>query len=115
VVRGAKTKLGHYGLWEYFLHDGRPLGGFGDHHYDRDDVAREAVAAVAARLGAVDPADVWVIGDTPLDVRCARAVGARAVTVATGWHPHEELEACRPDFAFRTLADAGDLLRAWVG
>lgn len=115
VVRGAKTKLSHYGLWEYFLHDGHPLGGFGDHHYDRDDVAREAMAAVMARLGDVDPADVWVIGDTPLDVRCARAVGARVVTVATGWHPHEELVACRPDAAFRTLAEAGDLVRQWVG
>lgn len=115
VVRGAKTKLGHYGLWEYFLHDGHPLGGFGDHHYDRDDVAREALAAVRARLGAVDPADVWVIGDTPLDVRCARAIGARVVTVATGWHPHEELVACHPDVAVRTLAEAGELVKAWVG
>jgi phosphoglycolate phosphatase-like HAD superfamily hydrolase len=115
VVRGAKTKLGHYGLWEYFLHDGHPLGGFGDHHYDRDDVAREALAAVTAKLGPVDPADIWVIGDTPLDVRCARAIGAKAVTVATGWHPHEELVACHPDFAFRTLADAGALVTAWVG
>jgi phosphoglycolate phosphatase len=115
VVRGAKTKLGHYGLWEYFLHDGEPLGGFGDRHYDRDDVAREALAAVVARRGEVDPADVWVIGDTPLDVRCARAIGAKAVTVATGWHPHEELVACRPDAAFRTLAEAGELVKRWVG
>lgn len=115
VVRGAKTKLGHYGLWEYFLHDGHPLGGFGDRHYDRDDVAREALAAVRAKLGAVDPADVWVIGDTPLDVRCARAIGARVVTVATGWHPHEELAACHPDVAVRTLAEAGELVRAWAG
>ena len=115
VVRGARTKLGHYGLWEYFLHDGHPLGGFGDRHYDRDDVAREALASVTARLGGVDPADIWVIGDTPLDVRCARAIGAKAVTVATGWHPHEELVACRPDAAFRTLAEAGELVASWVG
>src|SRR5579863_3873808 len=36
VRAGAKVKLGHFGLFEHFT-----FGGFGDHHFDRDDVARE--------------------------------------------------------------------------
>jgi len=32
----------------------------------------------------VQPASIVVIGDTPLDVECARAHGVRAVAVATG-------------------------------
>ena len=73
VRSGANTSSATYGLWDYFV-----CGGFGDEHYDRDDVARTAVAEVRAHLGRdVDTADVWVIGDTPLDVQCARAVGAR--------------------------------------
>ncbi len=110
VERGARTKLAHFGLWEHFA-----CGGFGDSHYDRDDVARSALAAVRAHLNrAVDPADVWVIGDTPLDVKCARAIGAKSVAVATGWHPLAELEACAPDLALADLSDYERLLRAWA-
>lgn len=108
VLRGAQTKLGHYGLWGSF-----PVGGFGDDHDDRDDVARAALRSVEEyRGGKVDPRDVWVIGDTPLDVKCARAIGARAVAVATGWHPLEDLRASEPDFAFADLSDPRELLAA---
>ncbi len=89
VVAGAKTKLGHYGLWDSF----GPVGGFGDDRHDRDEVARAALENVTSHLGrAMNPKDVWVIGDTPLDVRCARAIGANVIAVATGWHPLSELE-----------------------
>ena len=109
IRAGARHKLGHFGLWDYF-----PVGGFGDEHFDRDDVARSALVEVRSHLSReVDPADVWVIGDTPLDVRCARAIGAKAVAVATGWHPLDELTECEPDFLFEDLADHGELLAAW--
>ena len=72
VRRGAELKLGHFGLWDEF-----PLGGgFGDDHEDRDDVARAAVRALRDHAD-FRPEDVWVVGDTPLDIRCARAVGRR--------------------------------------
>jgi phosphoglycolate phosphatase-like HAD superfamily hydrolase len=79
IRAGARVKLGHYQLFEHFA-----FGGFGDHHYDRDDVAREALAATQSHLGAkVSTERIWVIGDTPLDVQCARAIGARVLAVAT--------------------------------
>jgi phosphoglycolate phosphatase-like HAD superfamily hydrolase len=109
VRAGARHKLGHYGLWDIFA-----CGGFGDDHYDRDDVARAAVAEVRAHLGRDFAAgDVWVIGDTPLDVQCARAVGAKAVTVATGWHAMEELQSHAPDLALADLSNLEELLRVW--
>jgi len=109
IRRGAERKLGHFGLWDHFT-----VGGFGDDHDDRDDVARAALrAAEAHRERRVDPREVWVIGDTPLDVKCARAIGANAVTVATGWHPHDELRACGPDVALADLSDPAELLRQW--
>ena len=108
VRRGAKTKLEHFGLWDFFR-----LGGFGDGHSDRDDVARSAIAAVKQHVGSVNPDEVWIIGDTPLDVKCARAVGAKAIAVATGWVSLEELKRCEPDYAFADLSDVPALLQLW--
>jgi phosphoglycolate phosphatase-like HAD superfamily hydrolase len=55
---------------------------------------------------------VTIIGDTPLDVDCARACGAVAVAVATGFHPREELAACAPDLLFADFSDVGGALAA---
>lgn len=108
VRRGAEKKLGHYGLWTHFA-----CGGFGDDCYDRNDVARAAVHAVKSHRGhEVNPNDIWVIGDTPLDVSCARAVGAKVVAVATGWHSIEELHKTGADLVLKNLADTAGVLRA---
>jgi len=101
IREGARLKLGHYNLYHYFA-----FGGFGDRHLDRDDVAREALAAVHQHCnGTARLEQIWVIGDTPLDIRCARAIGARAVAVATGWHSEEELTEHEPDLFLRDLED----------
>lgn len=107
VRAGAQVKLGHYGLFNHFA-----FGGFGDHHFDRDDVAREALGAIHSHVGDhVTPDRVWVIGDTPLDVQCARAIGAKVAAVATGVHTYEQLCDASPDLAFRDLSDATPLLK----
>jgi phosphoglycolate phosphatase len=106
---GARLKLGHFGLYEHFA-----FGGFGDGHHCRDDVAREALAEVCRHLGrSVDPGRVWVIGDTPHDVTCARAIGANAVAVVTGWHDRAELATCNPDLLLDDLSDPAPLLACW--
>jgi len=103
---GARLKLGHYAIGHYFA-----FGGFGDLHHDRDEVAREAVGAAQAHLGrGLVMERVWVVGDTPLDVRCARAIGARVAAVATGLHSLDELRAAGPDLLFGNLASPAALL-----
>jgi phosphoglycolate phosphatase-like HAD superfamily hydrolase len=103
---GARLKLGHYSLFHYFL-----FGGYGDQHLHRDDVAQEALMAVRSHLnGSVDCDRIWVIGDTPLDIGCARSIGAWAVAVATGLHSLEELAAASPDLLFSDFSDPGPLL-----
>ena len=37
-----------------------------------------------------------MIGDTPADVECGKAIGARTIAVASGWHSVEELTATEP-------------------
>ncbi len=76
-VRGAEIKLAHFDLWRRFA-----FGAYGDAHVDRRDLVPVAVErAVSAGR---PPRAVVVIGDTPLDIDCAHAHGARAVAVATG-------------------------------
>jgi phosphoglycolate phosphatase-like HAD superfamily hydrolase len=58
--------------------------------------------------------DTVIIGDTPRDIGCARAYGARAIAVATGWHTLEDLAAHGPDHAFRDLADVERALAAML-
>lgn len=110
IRAGAKVKLGHFGLYDRFS-----FGGFGDHHFDRDDVAREAHAAIREKIGSHVVGDkIWVIGDTPLDVQCARAIGARVVAVATGQHTVDQLAASDPDIVLQDLSDVQPLLKAWA-
>lgn len=107
LQEGARLKLTHYGLWDHFA-----FGGFGDVHEDRDHVARDALAAVRQGLGR-EPAVIWVIGDTPLDVRCGRSIGACVVAVATGWHSAADLLREQPDLLLRDLSDVAPLYRHW--
>jgi phosphoglycolate phosphatase len=107
VRAGALVKLGHYDLFDHFR-----FGGFGDHHFDRDDVAREALGAVHTHLGTrVVTERIWVIGDTPLDIQCARAIGAKVVGVATGVHTVEQLSECKPDLMLADLSDPNPFLK----
>lgn len=97
----AFLKLQHYGLHQYF-----DFGGFGDLHAHRNDVARAALKLVHERLGVdFDPGDVWVIGDTPADIECARAISANIVAVATGMYSAEELSAFAPAHLFDDFAE----------
>ena len=97
----AAIKLGHYGLWERFA-----FGAFGDHHVDRRALVEVAVdAANEAGHGRFEADRIVVIGDTPLDVDCAHAYGARAIAVATGPFTHEALAETGPALTVRTLSE----------
>jgi phosphoglycolate phosphatase-like HAD superfamily hydrolase len=105
-AEGARIKLEHFGLWAHFA-----WGAFGDDHAERDALARAAVAAAAARgIALAEPAHAIVIGDTPFDIACARAAGARVVAVATGHHGIDELAAHAPDLVLDDLRDIDALV-----
>jgi phosphoglycolate phosphatase len=105
--RGAEAKLTHYELLHYFQ-----CGGFGDHHHHRDDVARAALADFRQQFKDTELTSLIVIGDTPADVQCGRAIGARVIAVATGIVSREQLAATDPDYLFDDFSDAGRVLEA---
>lgn len=103
---GAKTKLAHFQLDHYF-----PFGGYGDHHHHRDDVAREAFRLLEEFHQQPVLLDrLWVIGDTPADIQCGRAIGAKVVAVGTGLYSLEELETAQADYLFADFSDPTRLL-----
>src|SRR5580765_3737805 len=77
---GAEIKLRHFDLWKEF-----ETGAFADDHEERDQIAHVALKRGKGILGeSLRGEEVLVIGDTPLDIRCGRAIGARVLAVATG-------------------------------
>lgn len=98
---GAEIKLRHAGLWDVFV-----TGGFADDSEERDKIAAIAKGR-GSRLLKEELAgeQVVVIGDTPLDIRCGRAIGAKVLAVATGTVTKEELETHKPDWAVKDLAE----------
>jgi phosphoglycolate phosphatase len=108
VEGGARIKLRSTGLWPQFR-----LGAYGSDHADRTRLPGVA-AARAQRLTrrVFRGADVVVLGDTPLDVGCGRAFGARCIAVATGRHTVDDLTACAADHVFPDLSETDRVVAA---
>ena len=105
---GARLKLGSAGLWDRF-----PVGAFGSDHEDRNELPAIAMRRAAAHWGRVFRGEeAVVVGDTPLDVACGRAVGAATVGVATGRFSVAELEAAGAERVLAGFADHGAALKA---
>lgn len=80
----------------------------------RDHLPEVAMARHAGQKGGpISPTEVVVIGDTPHDVRCARAHGCRSLGVATGSYRVEDLERAGADLALTDLTDTERALR-WL-
>ena len=106
--KAARMKLEYFDLSRYFA-----CGAFGDGAADRNGLLPKAIARVAAAGGPSFAArDTVVIGDTPLDVACAKVNAARAVGVATGPHPVDELRDAGADVVFADLANTADVIAA---
>jgi phosphoglycolate phosphatase len=106
----ARFKLKFVGLDEFFDFS---LGAFGDLSHRRADLPAVAARNISAKFDyEFEPSQFIVLGDTPNDIACARAFGARAVAVATGRnHPAETLLPLKPDYLFENLTDTAEVLR----
>lgn len=102
---GAQIKLTHYGLARFF--------DFDNSAFDRHCLNRLAIAAsareIAGRLCPEIPAEgTYIIGDTPNDIRCGKAIGARTIGVATGAYSQQELAGHQPWQALECLPSPGE-------
>lgn len=99
--RGAEIKLRHYGLKHHFT-----FGAYGSDRADRNLLGRIALERAFAMTGRVFHADqTLIIGDTPKDIACAHAIGAKCLAVATGRFTANQLEDAGADWVLGSLRD----------
>lgn len=102
IAGGAATKMRHFGLARHF-----PFGAYGCDHADRNQLGPIALERAARHTGRTfTAAETWVIGDTPKDIACAHAIGARCLAVATGQFSTAALEAHGADQVVESLDQA---------
>jgi phosphoglycolate phosphatase-like HAD superfamily hydrolase len=103
--RGAAfMKLRHFGLGRHLRE-----GGFGD---DAEERAAVVARAIERLSNGTKAEEVWVVGDTVLDISAAHANDARALAVATGPASADELLAAGADAALENLGDLDAVLAA---
>ena len=101
----AEAKLVPFGLWDYF-----PFGAFADDAIERLDLGPVALARASEYCDATFVREaVTVIGDTPHDIACARAIAARSLAVASGRFTMEQLAECEPTCLVRSLEEPAAL------
>lgn len=103
----AEIKLRRFGIADRFA-----FGAYGDMAGSRDELARLTVARLGREHGIPRECCI-VVGDTEHDIACARAAGARVVSVATGARRREVLERYAPDLLLDDLSDPAPLID-WV-
>lgn len=106
IAGGADLKLGSARLRERF-----DVGSFGSDSEVRDELPPVALERAAGHWSVdFDPGRVWIVGDTPRDVGCARAHGLRSLAVATGRFSGEGLATTGADHVVDSLGSTGAIV-----
>jgi phosphoglycolate phosphatase-like HAD superfamily hydrolase len=101
-LRGAGIDTGIFDL---------AISSFGDSHHNRLSLFQDSLSKLQARFGShIRAKDVLVVGDTPLDVECAKQAGCSVVAVATGNYKMEELASLKPNFCCSQLTETKEYL-----
>lgn len=106
IKAGAYAKLKLASLDTFF-----PIGAFGD-----DAIERNKLPPIAVRRAEnfyqvqFSPSDIWIIGDSPKDIECAKANQFRSLAVASGWHAIKELKPFKPDMLLNDLSKTSDVI-----
>ena len=97
----ARSKLSHFDLNRFF-----GFGAFGDGHRSRLELPPVALRRARKCASAVSRARTVIVGDSVLDVRCARAHGIASLAVATGFAPACDLERAGAEWVIPDLRQA---------
>ncbi len=108
VEQLAHAKLRTAGIGHYF----GVRGAFGSDAENRDHLPAIAAQRISQYLGqSLMPSQFIIVGDTPLDISCARHFGAPVIAVASGRHTLDELAEHAPDALLPNLNDTAAALK----
>lgn len=96
---GAKYKLEKIGVWNFFL-----TGGFGEDALRRFDIADIALKKILD-IHKEKFSDIFVIGDTVLDIQTARHLNAKSIAITTGSHSKDKLLSENPDYCIDSFSE----------
>ncbi len=100
-------KIAHFNLDKYF-----PVGGFGDDNENRNHIAHLTIKrARKFYKKQFKPEEIYIIGDTPFDIECAKETGTISIAVATGTFQYNELKKYSPDYLFYSFKDPKKILK----
>ncbi|MBL7159150.1 HAD hydrolase-like protein [Candidatus Microgenomates bacterium] len=103
----AWFKLEMIGLKKYF-----DFGLFGNQAEDRNALAKSLFKRAEKHFKRkFKPESVFIIGDTPRDIECAKAAGVKAIGVATGQWSVADLKKADADFVLKNLKDKKKILK----
>jgi phosphoglycolate phosphatase-like HAD superfamily hydrolase len=109
-MAGAYIKLSAVGLYYYFA-----VGAFGSDHEDRNMLPPIAIERAQHYYGTrFKKEDVWIVGDSIHDVRCAKANGLKSIALPTGFTPESLLLDENPDHLLENLNDV-EQIRSIIG
>ena len=104
IELGARIKLERAGLNRYF-----PFGGFGSDSEDRTELVRKGAEKAGDKNGvSISASNIFVIGDTPLDIDAGRRAGFKTIGVGTGSYSVEQLLTAGATIAVTNLEDGRD-------
>lgn len=90
---GAQIKLKYFGIDKYFDFTS---SAFAEKYERRDDIAGKALKIVCSNWGDLKQHEIYVLGDTPHDIKCGKSIGAYTIGIATGTYSIEQLERFCP-------------------
>ncbi len=103
---GAYTKLKSLNLEKYFKN-----GGFGDIGNNKIDILENAINDLEkACKKEFKKSNIYVVGDTPFDIRAAKYHNVKSIAVATGFSKYDNLLKEKPDYIFKDLSDFKDMI-----
>jgi len=113
VAPNALVKVAAFGL-DHWLD--LEVGAYGSDDADRNLLVPIAMGRLGETYGVtLDPKDVWVIGDTPRDLDCARSAGTRCLLVGTGRFSVKQLEPLGADAVLQDLLDVAAVIKLLTG
>ena len=112
IITGNGDGAAHIKLFRGDLNRWFSFGAYATAGVDRAGIVRQAAARGEAFLGADVPnAEIFVVGDTPLDIEAAHAAGCTAIGVATGKFDAAALREAGADHVLETLEEELPLVR----